>query len=675
MSRRRKCALIFSLAATLLMVFRASGQESTSIGRTADYAGFWLDELIDMDSEYGAATYDEKTVYTPAGMTVITADEIRAFGWRTLADILASVRGFHVTYDRSYDYIGARGFGRPGDYNTRVLLLVDGHPVNDIIYGSAYVGAETLIDLSIVRRIKIMHGPNAASYGDGAFFAVINLITRNGDETDGGEVSLEYGGLGRRGATAAWGTDIGSASSLLLSAGGTRCDGGDIYWPEFDDPLTDNGVAVGGDSEESSHFYGKLHSRGLQATAAWARRDKGIPTGEWGMNFNDTGAQGRDTRLALDLSGLRMLSKSTVLRARISYDDCEYIGDYPFDDDGPAGPQERYLWRYISRGKWWSGELQCSGIIPGGHRILAGASFRQSTTGRQTGIVVDSNDTFLDINNEIDNAGLYVQDAWSLSDGTTLYLGLREDSYRSFGGNLTTRAAVVTTLDPRTRATLAYGGAFRAPNAYELYYFDRGISKDNPGLAPELVDTWEAICERDLAVGIRASLTVFDNRISRLIEQIADPVDSLLVFTNRGEVRARGAELELDGRMLAGVNGRFSISLQRAEDAATGSILSNAPARLVKLNLSTPRFQRALAGALEMQHVSRRPTLAGNFAQSYTVVNLDVTWWPPVPGCQVDLGVDNALDQRYGDPGAEHQVQDVLPREGRLLTARLVWHW
>jgi hypothetical protein len=37
--------------------------------------------------------------------------------------------------------------------------------------------------------------------------------------------------------------------------------------------------------------------------------------------------------------------------------------------------------------------------------------------------------------------------------------------------------------------------------------------------------------------------------------------------------------------------------------------------------------------------------------------------------------VDNALDQRYSDPGAGHQLQDTLAREGRLVSARLGWRW
>src|ERR1039458_10044167 len=98
-----------------------------------DIMDIGLEDLmkVEIDSVYGASGYKQKVTDTPASITIITADEIKRYGYRTLAEVLRNVPGFYVTSDRLSNYIGVRGFGPPGDYNSRVLLLVDGHRMKD----------------------------------------------------------------------------------------------------------------------------------------------------------------------------------------------------------------------------------------------------------------------------------------------------------------------------------------------------------------------------------------------------------------------------------------------------------------------------------------------------------------------------------------------------------------
>src|SRR5947209_19651831 len=142
----------------------------------ADVAEASIEELGRI-KVYTASKHLQSGTDAPSSVTVITADEIQKHGYRTLADILQTVRGFFVTYDRNYSSLGVRGFARPGDFNTRVLLLVDGHRLNDNIYDEAMLGTEFPIDIDLISRIEVVRGPVSSLYGSNALFAVINIIT------------------------------------------------------------------------------------------------------------------------------------------------------------------------------------------------------------------------------------------------------------------------------------------------------------------------------------------------------------------------------------------------------------------------------------------------------------------------------------------------------------------
>ena len=106
---------------------------------------------VEVGTVFGAARREQRVTEAPSSVTIVTAEDIRTFGWRTLAEALSSVRGFYVTNDRNYTYVGVRGFGRPSDYNNRVLVLVNGHRYNDNVYDQALLGHEFPIDL-VARR-------------------------------------------------------------------------------------------------------------------------------------------------------------------------------------------------------------------------------------------------------------------------------------------------------------------------------------------------------------------------------------------------------------------------------------------------------------------------------------------------------------------------------------------
>lgn len=179
--------LFLPVLALLTLATTASAQES-------DLTKLSLEDLLKVEVA-GASKYLQKSAEAPASVSIITSDEIARFGYRTFSELLNGVRGFWVNYDRNYSYAGTRGFGRPGDYNTRILFLIDGHRLNDNIYDGAYIGTDFPLDLDLIDRVEIIRGPGSSVYGTNAFFAVVNVITKRGVQLSGAEAAFEYGSL------------------------------------------------------------------------------------------------------------------------------------------------------------------------------------------------------------------------------------------------------------------------------------------------------------------------------------------------------------------------------------------------------------------------------------------------------------------------------------------------
>src|SRR5579862_4912432 len=144
---RRFLALI--APGVLVLGSVCSAQES----KPQDLADLSLEQLSQI-TVYSASKHEQSVSDAPSSITIITGDEIQRYGYRTLADILETVSGFYITSDRYQSYVGVRGFGRLGDWNSRILLLVDGHRINSDVLGQAFIGLEFPVDIDLIQRIE-----------------------------------------------------------------------------------------------------------------------------------------------------------------------------------------------------------------------------------------------------------------------------------------------------------------------------------------------------------------------------------------------------------------------------------------------------------------------------------------------------------------------------------------
>ena len=210
--------------------------------------------------------------------------------------------------------IGTRGFAKPGDYNSRILLLVNGHRVNDNVFGQAEIGAEFGLDPAMFERVEIIRGPASSLYGDSAFFAVVNVITRTGASLGGGSITVETGTLGTQLVRATVGHRLANGVDVALSGTYEHSDGvGRLYFPAFDTPATNNGVAEGLDGEGVRQFYGRLDFKGLTVTGAYGSRQRDVPTASFGTLFNEQDSRSRRpivTRWLMRSTGARSAARA-----------------------------------------------------------------------------------------------------------------------------------------------------------------------------------------------------------------------------------------------------------------------------------------------------------------------------------------------------------------------------
>jgi outer membrane receptor for ferrienterochelin and colicins len=627
-----------------------------------------LEKLMRLDAGrvYGASERSQPVTEAPTSVSFITAEDIARYGYRSLADILHGVRGMYVSDDRNFSLLGARGFGKPGDYNSRILLLVNGHRVNDNIFGQAEIGAEFGLDPQTFERVEIIRGPASSVYGDSAFFAVVNVITKTGGDIDGTSVTYETGSLGTQmvrgmvGQRLSNGFDFALSSTVEQSAGNKR-----LYFSEFDTPETNNGIAEGLDGQGFNQHYGRLSFGNVTVTGAYGRRRKDVPTGYTGTLFNEQTERLHtiDRHSLLDVEYARSVGASRVV-LRGAYDRFTSDGYYPFD----GSPFSRVsLGYYNLAGSWVTFGGRVTRPLPW-QTLMVGAEYIDNL--QQKYVTGFDEVPQASIDSSSSRRAVYIQDDVKLGRYVIVNGGLRYDGYARFD-RVTPRTALIVMPTPHQSLKYLYGRAFRAPNIYETLelYFGPAVS----GLQPESIDTHEFVWERYTSDWLRTSVSSYWYKADQLISltEFDDPSALIgVTYVNQGEVRAKGIEFEAQMRLWGDAQGHLSYALQDARDQATGAILTNSPRQMIKGRVSAPLFGPGSSVGLEVVGVGKRQTITGSQLSASGTANLTVT---KSLGRSFDLvgTVRNVFDLDYAIPASSSHRQDSIPQNGRTFRVGL----
>jgi outer membrane receptor for ferrienterochelin and colicins len=621
---------------------------------------------IDIDSVYGASGFKQKITEAPASVTIITSEEIQRYGFRTLADILRTVRGFYVSYDRNYSYVGVRGYGLPGDYNSRIALMIDGHRLNDDIYDAAMIGTEFPIDVDLIDRVEVIRGPNSSLYVASAFLGVINIITKRGTDMPKVTMAGEAASYGTYEGRVSYGNTFSNGLELLLSGSVYASHGQDqLFFPAFDNPATNNGIALNADSDEFSQLFIDASRGGFTLHGVFGSRDKGIPIASFGTIFNVTQTHTIDERSYFDLQYDHRIGHGWSLKNRVYLDQYNNDGTYIYDYSSFGGPS-RVSNENFAHGKWWGDEVTFSKQIFESQRFSIGSEFRDNFQQNQGNYDLQPYVKYFIDRTTSNIVSVFAQDEIHIRKDLVLNLGLRYDHYSTFGGTTNPRAALLYNPWNGTTFKFLYGQSFRAPNLFELYYAAPGNEAD-PSLHPETVRTMEVVWEQYFANHFQVSMSGYYYPIRSLINEQIDPLTGNAVFVNAGSLDLRGLEFAVSRKLPGGVGGTVSYSLQDAINSSTRLPMTNSPKHLIQASLSVPLIKQKLFASMDLQYLSKRLTLEGQYTGSYVLPNFTLFSRNVLKRWEISASLYNAFNQKYSDPAGNGLLEDSIPQDGRTF--------
>ncbi len=629
-----------------------------------------LEKLVNVEIEVTSASkYAEKSSEAPSAVEIISAEDIHTYGYRTLADALNGLHGIYKSGDRNYTTLGIRGYNNTANPNERLLIMIDGHRMNENVYDSAYSGEEFMLDMNLVDHIEFIPGPGSSIYGANAMMGTINVVSKKGSDIGGLEIETAGGSNRTNQVRSTFGRTLPNGTDILFSATEYGSAGpANLYYPEYDDPLTNNGIAHNMDSEQSRRIFAKVNYQDFTFEGGYVNRNKQVPTGAFSVRFNDPRYETTDTEGFGEVRYDHAFNDKTHLELKGFYQGYNYHGHFPYDDIFGG----MYVDHDGFGGRWGGGEATLVTTAFTHHKIVVGTEFQYDASQH-----LENYDVF-GVNEKTHNqgmrSGVYAQDAWQVFDKLTLNAGLRLDQNHMIDTlQLNPRIGVIWAPMPTTVVKLLYGSAFRAPNAFERQFSAFGVVP-NADNTEEHIKNYEAVVEWKPMAGVKITGSAFANHFTDVLFQDVNPASPTNgQFVNFGQYRSHGFDIGAEKKWGNGREVKFSFNHTINADLTNGNAVNfDSPKNVFRLNYAEPLFDGKVKLGLENIYVGERYTYYLDHAHPYDVVNAVISSKQFFFGSDISLGIYNLFDAEVDYVGGLQVAQDVIPADGTtfLLTLR-----
>jgi len=669
-----------------------------------------------------AARYAQQAGQASQLTYMMTAEEITRLGLRNLGEILSFLPGLHVSTDGTYGYLTARGIGRPGDYNARLMFLLNGSRVNDNIYDAGFIGSNFYIDSALIERVEYSPGSGSALYGGNALLGIVNVITKTGYDLQGMQLSATHSNQ--------------HYHDLSLSYG-ARDEEGHDGWLAYNHIRRDH---IGISNSQTAELFPFVHLnqdqihkiaasyryRRLQLQLAGVDRERAEPSLLSPDQQYALATQLHNRNGFIALSYSHPLNEQLQWQQQISTNRFDLRSNTPFWFDGNArqsttgfaaldhnSDKTQMLpspipltmdsaasaapvlpplgfYRFNVLGKWTNIDQRFSWQPTPEQHWLVGLDIQRDHH-QAYQLSMDGYGVFSAAASDNLRQGMYVQHEWQIHPQHRLVTGLRHDAIDNFGEKFSPKIAWLWQRQATQQWRLSFGKAFRAANEYEQEtsrYFQLNEPK------AELANTVEASLLQQLQPQLRWQLNIYhaylDNLITGLYQQ-----QTLTGFYNDLPIRSRGVETQLDYN----VNHNTAITLtwslqdahyQPAYDTASlpprlSRDLTNSPRHLFKAQAKhgfvLPWFTHSAAKTLSpeiwlywrLYAASERQTSAphnqlslGGFVRQDLLLS-----WQATAQWYFNVGVKNLTDTAYQDAPLAGGIPLYQP--GRSIEFSLRW--
>jgi len=530
---------------------------------------------------------------TPASVTVIDKEMIRASGAMNIPDLLRLVPGFQVAF-----VTGKRAtvtaHGRGDQYARDMQVTIDGRSIYDPGFGGV-AWNDIGLNIDDIHRIEVVRAPNAASYGSNSFAGVINIFTEHPAQQQGIRLKTRFGsGQNREN----YGRYAGSVGKLDFRLAASRID--DDGFDSRTDSSTTDSISFRGDyrTDKSNSFL-------IELGYTSGPREEGFPGSP-----DQPSREANHVNHYQQLRWIRQLSTDQEVQVQL------YHNYQKKDDDFGTNLPPDVVAGYGFESHRYDAELQYTNRFNDQFRLVTGFGGRYESA--------ESVWTFGENSPSRRQLRLFGNAEWKIRPDTILNAGAMYEAFEGKRGLLSPRLAINQHLNPNNTIRFAASRSYRVPTLWEdnsnliVYLADDMRPLDYlfrtlDDLEPEQITVYEVgYLGQFPDLGLTLDARLFNERIKDIIPNIdnagiegPDPifyVPGAQSYVNNGKITISGLELNLKYRLVSRSLIHFGYSLMNTKGEQLKRIRANGSLQFLDMQESVPRQAFSLLGSYRFEN-------------------------------------------------------------------------